>query len=165
MEEGFAMSVPTHKPIVLIGYGNELRGDDALGRLVVEKLAAEQLLNVEVFSEPQLFPELAENIANSRAVIFVDACLVHRMTSIVMREITDASHFHGATHESGPRELLGLAAMCYGCVPRAWLMAVPAWHLKFADGPSPDALRIIDSAVRYIAAFVRDLQNEETSYA
>jgi hydrogenase maturation protease len=152
------------KAILLIGYGNTLRGDDALGRHVVDRVAEMQLPHVRIVSVPQLVPELAEPIAEARAVIFVDACLADRTTSIVMHEITDASHFHGASHESGPRELLALAAMCYGSFPQAWLMAVPALDINLADGPSPQAQRVVASAASYVIAFIHELRTREVTY-
>jgi Ni,Fe-hydrogenase maturation factor len=48
--------------ILVIGYGNELRGDDAIGQWVARAVAAHQLT-----------PELAEDLAHTDYAVFVDA--------------------------------------------------------------------------------------------
>jgi len=45
--------------ILLIGYGNELRGDDAIGPLVARALAELRLPGTQVLALTQLTPELA----------------------------------------------------------------------------------------------------------
>src|ERR1043165_3956952 len=60
-------------PLLVIGYGNELRGDDAAGPEVARSIAELQLPGVEVLVRPILTPELADNVAQAATVIFVDA--------------------------------------------------------------------------------------------
>jgi len=60
---------------LIIGYGNLLRGDDAVGCRVAYKL--DQLFqddpDVEVIASQQLTPEMAEDVARSNFVLFLDA--------------------------------------------------------------------------------------------
>ena len=58
--------------VLLIGYGNELRGDDAIGRMAVERLHP-LLPDSELASCHQLTPELAHSLAGCAVAIFVDA--------------------------------------------------------------------------------------------
>ena len=61
--------------IVVIGYGNPLRGDDAIGWKAAEALrdVYEDDTAVEVFASHQLNPEMAESVAEAGMVIFIDA--------------------------------------------------------------------------------------------
>ena len=58
---------------LVIGYGNTLRSDDGAGQRVAEKIGQWELPGVGALAVHQLTPELAENIAQADAVIFVDA--------------------------------------------------------------------------------------------
>ena len=78
------------KKILLIGYGSTLRGDDAVGRHVVEIFAGRSLPNVTTISVTQLVPELAAQIATAQAVIFVDASGDNELRDVDIREIVDA---------------------------------------------------------------------------
>ena len=69
-------SVPREAPpdaVLVVGYGNELRGDDAAGPRVAAAVAALGLQNVRVRILHQLTPELSEEISRARAVVFADA--------------------------------------------------------------------------------------------
>jgi len=67
------MGGPAANGVLVIGYGNDLRGEDCAGRLAAESISQWDCPDVEAMSLHQLGPELAWNIAASRLVIFVDA--------------------------------------------------------------------------------------------
>jgi hydrogenase maturation protease len=165
MEARLAMNAAPQKPIVVIGYGNSLRGDDAVGRRVVERISERRLPYVVSICATQLVPELAAQVADARAVIFVDACLSEHAKNVVVREIDDASCFHGASHEGSPRELLALGAMCYGRMPSAWIVAVPVASFELTDGLSTAASEQVALAVEAVDRLVAQLRGSEVAYA
>src|SRR5579864_2493011 len=55
---------------LIVGYGNSLRGDDAVGLLAAGRLAG---CGYDAVAVPQLLPELAARMAAARRVIFIDA--------------------------------------------------------------------------------------------
>ncbi len=59
-----------HDGLLVIGYGSDLRGDDAAGLLADRRLAR---LGFHAIAVHQLTPELAEQVAAARQVIFLDA--------------------------------------------------------------------------------------------
>lgn len=61
--------------ILVIGYGNTLRGDDAVGPLVAEQVAIWNWPDVRSLPVHQLTPELAAEIAQVEAVFFIDAAI------------------------------------------------------------------------------------------
>src|ERR1044072_3449496 len=73
------------RDFLVIGYGNELRGDDGVGPRVARAVQQLSLPHVRVLVQHQLTPELAEDISRARAVVFVDAaidCEVGRVTDL-----------------------------------------------------------------------------------
>jgi len=65
----FARRVPT----LVFGWGNPSRGDDALGPLFVERIAAFALPGVETLQDYQLQIEHALDLAGRQRILFVDA--------------------------------------------------------------------------------------------
>jgi Ni,Fe-hydrogenase maturation factor len=63
---------------VVIGYGNDLRGDDALGPLAATAVAEWDMPGVQAIAAHQLMPELAEPLAQADLAIFVDARMLTR---------------------------------------------------------------------------------------
>ena len=54
--------------LVVIGYGNELRGDDGAGPRVARAVAAHNLPGVQIITAHQLTPEMADGLAEARVV-------------------------------------------------------------------------------------------------
>ena len=60
---------------LIIGIGNPMRGDDALGWRAIEELnQAFSCEEAEMVTCHQLTPDLAESVAQRESVIFIDAC-------------------------------------------------------------------------------------------
>src|SRR5579871_5175875 len=60
--------------LLIVGYGNPIRSDDAVGYLAAERLR--QVLteaDIAILSVHQLTPELAEPVSRAARVIFIDA--------------------------------------------------------------------------------------------
>ena len=153
------------KKILLIGYGSTLRGDDAVGRQVVEIIADRSLPNVTTISVTQLVPELAAQIATAQAVIFVDASGDNELRDVDIREIVNAPGILCAPHDSSPRELLSLASVCYERTPPAWLIAVPSMSFEITDGISSAARRNSCSAVGVVERLISEVIEIEVTHA
>jgi hydrogenase maturation protease len=107
----------------MIGYGNELCGDDAVGPIVARRVREWRLDGVRCLDVHQLTPELVDELAEVERVIFIDARLGDGEAQVV--ELTGAGEIPGA-HVSDPRGLLALCEALYGFRPRAWLVTVRA---------------------------------------
>ena len=123
--------------MLVIGYGNPLRGDDAMG-----PVAAARLGGIAVH---QLTPELAESIAKEDGVIFLDADVTLAPGEIAVKrvEATDTP----LTHSASPAGLLHLALAVYGAAPRAWLIGMGGESFELKEGLSEAAARAVESAV------------------
>jgi hydrogenase maturation protease len=141
--------------VLLIGYGNELRGDDGAGLRLAERMAERwqaagtPLRHVAV---QQLTPELALEIAAPEvaAVVFVDTRAAARLGEAV--EITPLTPPEAATpslgHHFQPDVLLAYAALLLEGrpAPPAWLVTVPGVAFGLGEGLSEIASAAMDAA-------------------
>jgi hydrogenase maturation protease len=121
---------------VLIGYGNTLRRDDALGPLTADAVSHWNCPDLQALSVPQLLPELVDVIAGARQVIFVDASLCD---DVQLHSISPDTSAPSLDHTADPRRLLALTQALHGRCPEAWLVGVPAADFEFGEELSPIA--------------------------
>jgi hydrogenase maturation protease len=145
----------TTKPLLLvIGYGNTLRGDDGAGPRVAEILAGLQLPGVRTLICQQLSPEHAAPIAQADTVIFVDAA-VDAPREVQFRELAPGDTSQLMAHAADPRTMLALARDVFGHVPQAWWLTIPAERMEFSEALTPVAQRGCAEAVEKIQALFR----------
>ena len=138
---------------LVIGWGNELRGDDGAGRRVITRLTTCHVHGIELISTRQLTPELAFRLALFDCVIFVDAVAVCGKENTTMRRISAADigcfGMPGMACEGGmrPGQLLALAQILYGRAPDAWLVAVPGRRFDLGESLSRLCVRCVEEAV------------------
>ncbi len=143
---------------LVIGWGNELRSDDAAGLHFVRRLAAGHLPKVETMEVPQLTPELAFDVAEAEKVIFVDAGLPDASPSCREPKIkkvdasklgeTDSRQIPTCIHSLGPEGVLQLAEGLYDRRPEAWILSLPVASFAIGFGLSVLAEEGINQALR-----------------
>jgi hydrogenase maturation protease len=127
--------------VLVIGYGNPLRGDDAMGRVAAERLGG--------MAVHQLTPELAEPVAAADAVIFLDADATLAPGEISVKAVEPAEATMG--HHATPAGLLRLARTVYGAEPKAWLVGLGGEDFGLRQGLSAAAERAVERAVKAAA--------------
>jgi hydrogenase maturation protease len=137
-------------PILVIGYGSQLRSDDAVGPRIVEKVAALKLKGVQTIVRHQLTPELSEIISSARAVVFVDATVQSPGGEIAATRIEPRAKSDIPAHTCDPAALLALAGSVFHRVPPAWCVAVPVQNLEIGEELSALATRGIPAAVAQV---------------
>ena len=107
--------------ILIIGYGNVLRADDAVGCCAAEQLQQHYRddPDVEVIASHQLTPEMALDISRSEFVVFLDASSAEEPGKISQTRILPDTAHVGFTHQLTPATLLSLAEQLYGHAPEA----------------------------------------------
>jgi hydrogenase maturation protease len=141
--------------ILVIGYGNELRGDDGLGPLVAKAAAAANIPGVRVLTTRQLLPELAANLAVARLAVFVDASVEANERGIAVRlqAVTDTMDWY--THRASPGALVALTHAVYGRTPDAWWLTVSGRYFEFGEGLSSSAEENARQALACLKKFIR----------
>ena len=110
---------------LIIGYGSPIRGDDAIGPLAADALAAGALpAGVSVISRHVLTAELVEDIAAADRVIFLDATVEGEPGEVRVRNLApDATAVSTMAHFLDPRELLAWCQTLYQREPAAYLVS------------------------------------------
>ena len=135
---------------LLIGYGNTLRGDDALGPVAIERLRL-LLPEAELISCHQLGPELAERMAACDLVLFIDATCDGEPGTVHMERLTaDAEHSGSLTHHLHPATLLELAHALYGHAPQAMLITGVGSAFENGERISNQACKALDEICRIV---------------
>lgn len=137
--------------LLVIGYGNSLRGDDAVGRHLAEAVEAWQVPNVKVMSLHQLVPELVEDLQGVDRVLFVDA--VASTGDVHLRRIAAVPGNQPLNHHCYPGGLLALAAELYRRYPEGWLLTIPGTNFDLSDGISPVAEVKLNTALAMVKEF------------
>lgn len=146
-----------HEPVLIIGYGNRLRGDDGAGPRAAEALDKLQLAGARVIAAHQLTPELSAHLASARCVIFLDA---DPTVDRVLCERIDPREYLGVNesalfgHALGPSSLLALTSVLFGGEPASWLVRIPAPVTDLTDKLSPAAQAGVAESVRLVRQLV-----------
>ena len=128
--------------VLVIGYGNTVRGDDGLGPAAAEELLEEFAeREVRVLSCHLLTPELAEPVSRAGFVVFIDASYEGEPGALLQQEVSpEGARASSFTHHFDPPDLLALAEAMYGRAPRA--VAVSLTGETFETGrPLSDTVR------------------------
>lgn len=128
--------VEMNETAMVIGYGNNLRGDDGIGQRVVDAIATWHLSTVKSLAVEQLIPQLATTLAGTELVIFVDACLISENSQVQVQSLLPCFFSLIKGHIGDPRSLLALTQATYGHCPTAWLVRVPGVNFELGDNLS-----------------------------
>ena len=132
--------------VLVIGYGNTLRGDDAAGIRAAE-LIAKRRPEIECVCMHQLMPELAEQIAVSDIVIFFDAD-VNVAQPNVQVVVPSVEVDQPRTHFISPESLLRLSQLLYQRMPlKAYVIGIPASQFEFSEELSATTKKAVDESV------------------
>jgi hydrogenase maturation protease len=142
--------------VLVVGYGNPLRGDDGLGLRAVTLLAEDPRLGgVEITWRHQLTPELAADFKDAALVVLIDVNAVAPAGAVsVMRLDPTPSSAAASSHHVDPGELLGLARELWGAAPAVFVVSAGAATFELGDGLSPEVERALPEVVEAVVAIV-----------
>ena len=105
--------------VLIIGYGNAVRSDDALGIHAAHALGDYYRDRADVRTIPtsQLSWELAEDLSQADFVLFLDASVAEAPGTIVEEDIDSRSSTTELTHHCTPGALLITSVQLYGKAP------------------------------------------------
>jgi len=135
--------------VLVIGYGNTLRGDDAAGVHAAE-LIAQRHPEIICVCLHQLVPELAEQIAECDLVFFIDA--QKNITQPNARLVAPSIEAdQPRTHFISPESLLALSQQLYQHIPtKAYVVGIPASQFEFSEELSTATKNGVDESVRLV---------------
>lgn len=142
-------------PLLVFGWGNASRGDDALGPLFIERLRALALPGVDCLDDYQLQPEHALDLAGRAGVLFVDASLTGAAPFAVsaLQPGRDASF---SSHAMSPAALLQAYIDVHGSAPPpATLLAIRGERFGLGEPMSDAAMANLEAALSWVQGFLR----------
>ncbi|PKD41959.1 Ni/Fe hydrogenase [Methylomonas sp. Kb3] len=150
------------KPILVFGYGNPSRGDDAVGPLLLDYLAEHlDLSNIELLSDFQLQIEHALDIQGRELVVFVDAA-VDCPESFTFTPLTPAQDHSYSSHALSPAALLSVyAAVGKQAPPPCYLLSIQAEAFELGSGLSERCAANLIEACRFITEFLKQRPSRE----
>lgn len=146
--------------ILVIGYGNSLRGDDAAGREAARQLAQifRKEPDISVLSVHQLAPELAEDISGAEFVLFIDAAVADAPGAIRKTPLFAEEARAAITHTVSPQQLLLAASHLYGEAPEAIGLTLSGKCFDAGKPLSPTVSRRLPDLLVIAADLIRSRQ-------
>ncbi|MDX2015152.1 MAG: hydrogenase maturation protease [Myxococcaceae bacterium] len=138
------------KPRVLVfGWGNPSRGDDALGPAFVGEAARRD--DVELLVDYQLQPEHALDLVGRVEVLFVDAA-VDAAEPFEVRAVAPDAAASLTTHHLSPGALLHVFEQLTGeKAPPAKVLAIRGWQFGLGEALSERARKNLEAALSWWA--------------
>jgi hydrogenase maturation protease len=148
-----SLEAPTHvAPVLVIAIGNPGRGDDALGPLAAQRLAALGLPGVDVLTDFQLQVEHALDLLGRSSVVFVDAA-ASGTESFALTPLAPAADASCGSHRLSPAAVLDTYQRLTGAPPPpAHLLAIRGHDFALGAPLSAAAAANLDVAVAALAS-------------
>ncbi|WP_020393770.1 hydrogenase maturation protease [Thiolinea disciformis] len=142
-------------PILLFGYGNPGRGDDALGYLFIEAMNAKPLPHVECLTDMQLQVEHITDLVGREKIIFIDAD-VSCAEPYVFEPLTAQQDCSYTSHAMTPAALLHAYQEVYQCeAPPAYLLRIRGYAFELGAGLSEGAMKNLGEAFNQVKEVYR----------
>lgn len=143
--------------IVLIGIGNEFRGDDAVGLHIARRLAKMNLPGVKVLELSGEGAALMEAWQGADTVFLFDAVstgknsagTIYRLDAHV--ETIPADFFHYSTHRFGAAEAVELARELGQLPPRLVILGIEGENFDYGEELSPAVEKALPKLINQIA--------------
>jgi hydrogenase maturation protease len=140
--------------VVVIGYGNTLRGDDGIGWRAIEALERSGVpANTTALTVHQLDPELARALSEATLALFVDAAREGEPGEVRCVAVSAGAPDSAFSHQLTPAALLALARSLYGASPAAFEITMCGERFDVCEELSPTC----EAALPHLVSFLTDV--------
>ncbi len=154
--------------ILVIGYGNSIRGDDALGQVVAEEIER-QLSDdtVRVLTEEILTTELVAELADVKLAIFLDASTEGTVGQVACCRVEpDLDSAASMAHTLTVEALLAFTQQFYERAPETYLLTSRGVTFELQDVQlSPPVAAVVPVMVETALALIRRTQDDRPQNA
>jgi len=141
--------------ILVIGVGNEYRGDDSVGVIVARRLKEQLRGRAEVIQQAGEVTSLLESLKSRDAVIIIDAAksgappgTIHRF--IVGEKPIPEKFFCYSTHALSVGEALKLAKALHQIPDQVIVYGIEGAHFEFGCGLTPEVERAVHQVITMV---------------
>ena len=145
------------KPVLMFGYGNLSRGDDALGPKLLEYVENHcDLEEIEILSDFQLQIEHALDLENRSLVLFVDAS-VSCIGAFDFTRLEPARDKSYTTHAMSPAAVLDVyQTIKKQTPPPCFLLSIKAEKFELGEGLTTKAEHDLDQACLFAEQLLKN---------
>ena len=137
-------------PILLFGYGNPGRGDDALGPLLLDAIAAQGLPGVECQTDMQLQVEHITDLVGREYILFMDADM-SCAKPYVLDDLTAQQDCSYTSHAMSPAAVIHAFRQVYGRdAPPAYLLRIRGYSFELGDSLTGQAASNLAAAMHLV---------------
>ena len=141
-------------PILLFGYGNPGRGDDALGYLFIEAMVQTALPQVECLTDMQLQVEHVTDLVGREKIIFIDAD-VSCTEPFVFEAVQAQQDCSYTSHAMTPAALLHAYQEVYGTQPPpTYVVRIRGYEFELGQELTEKAGHNLTQAINFLAKFL-----------
>lgn len=144
------------KPVLVFGYGNPSRGDDALGPLLIEYIQDRfDAAYIDLLTDFQLQIEHALDLDNRELVLFVDASAACA-APFELAELKPALDIGYTTHALHPASVMAVyQSIRKQSPPPCFLLAIKGEAFELGEGLSANAERHLQQAESLVAGLLQ----------
>lgn len=136
-------------PLLIFGYGNPSRGDDALGPLLLKQLEELELPNMELLTDFQLQVEHVLDLQDRETVLFIDAS-VSCASPYTFSRLQPGKDMSYSSHVMSPAALLHTYREICGDPPPAYLLEVRGERFELGEALSSEASVNLNAAFGFL---------------
>ena len=154
----------TLKKILVYGYGNPGRQDDALGVKLAEEIDAwskeKDIAGIYTDSNYQLNIEDAAEISDKDIVVFADASIVESVNDFYLSVLEPSAKVEFTMHAVSPAFVLHLCKEIYSREPETYLLHIRGYEWELKEGLTKEANENLIKAVKHIKEFIVSKVNQ-----
>lgn len=130
--------------VAVLAVGNDARGDDALGPMLLARLENLALPAVRLVLDFQFQVEHALDLDGAERVLFLDAHC-NQTAPVVLAPVLPAPCLGGASHALTPGQVLGVRERIGRPVPEAWVLSLAGADFSLGAGLSGCGWRSLEA--------------------
>ncbi len=141
--------------LVVFGWGNDARGDDGLGPLLLARIAAAGWRDVTAIEDFQLQIEHALDLDGAEAALFLDAGR-NTAAPFTFAEIGPKRDMSHTTHALAPEAVLDVYQRSLGRTPPpSFTLCIPGERFELGEGLSAEARGRLEAAWAFVQGLMQ----------
>ncbi len=154
------MNLLEGEKVLIFGYGNPGRHDDALGSLFARRVQQLKQENIYVDEDYQLNIELCAELLHYDKVIFVDASKKSE-EPFVMKRIFPSKNITFTTHSVNAESIIAICDEYFGSAPEAWMLGIRGYDFSIGEGITEEAQKNLELAWQYLIKILNQQRRRE----
>ncbi len=154
------MNLLEDEKILIFGYGNPGRHDDALGPLFAQRIQQMNRDNIYTDADYQLNIELGAELVNYDKVIFVDASK-EGDEPFYLKKVFPSKNITFSTHSVNAESIVAICDEYFGSAPESWILGIRGYDFTIGEGITEKAKSNFESAYQYLCKILNQQRRRE----